>query len=199
MRFARPSFAFLAIFTLATLLIASRTAHADTVDFGYTGSSMFEDVTGSGSFAYSGSPSSLSLANLTAFTFTQTIIDHNGPPTTSTFTYSLVDLTSFSATLSGNTLLTLSLETDLNFGTNPNYFAESFTVTNLGAGGSSTHSYTPYGPGNEPFTFLLSTGQVTQTGNPSSVPSVPEPSTLALLGTGIFGLAGAGRRKFLSR
>ncbi len=31
-----------------------------------------------------------------------------------------------------------------------------------------------------------------------SMPGVPEPSTFVLLGTGIFGLAGAARRKFLS-
>jgi hypothetical protein len=31
----------------------------------------------------------------------------------------------------------------------------------------------------------------------STTPSVPEPSTIALLGTGILGLAGTARRKFL--
>ncbi|HTF71150.1 MAG TPA: PEP-CTERM sorting domain-containing protein [Edaphobacter sp.] len=189
----RPFFAFLATFTLATLLITSRTAHADTVDFSYTGSGPNVTATGSGSFVYSGSTSTLTLASLTGFTFTDTITQLV-PLASSSFTYSLADLTSFSATLSGDTLLTLSLQTGFNFGTDPLFRAESFTVTNLGPGGSSTHSSIP-----DEGIFLTSTGQVTETGSASSVPSVPEPSTLALFGTGILGLAGAARRKLLSR
>lgn len=42
----------------------------------------------------------------------------------------------------------------------------------------------------------LETGSLTL--EPAITAQTPEPSTLALLGTGILGLAGAGRRKFLS-
>jgi PEP-CTERM motif len=185
----RPFVAFLATFTLATLLITSRSAHADTVNFSYAGTGPIATVTGSGSFVYSGSPSSLTLASLTAFTFTDNIDSLNH---SSSFTYSLADLTSFSATLSANTLLTLSLQTGFIFGSDPNFAAESFTITNLDALGSSTHSP----PFDLPTPNITSTGQVTETG---SVSSVPEPSTLAMFSTGILGLAGAARRKFLCR
>lgn len=185
--FTRPLLAFaVSILLPLTLTITSRAAYADTIDFSYTGSlpSPVISVAGSGSFSYSGSPSTLTLASLTAFTFTDTIIDGSQ---SSPFTYSLADLTSFAATLSGDTLLTLSLQTGFESGTN-GFIPESFTVTNLGVGGASTDSTV----------VPSSAGQVTETGSSSDASPVPEPSTLALFGSGILGLAGAARRKFVS-
>jgi hypothetical protein len=183
----RPLLAFaVSILLPLTLTITSRTAFADTIDFSYTGAGKGIAVTAAvGSFTYNGTPSSLTLASLNAFNFAVTL--NNGDA--STFTYFLADLTSFSATLSGDILLTLSLQTDSTTGSDDTDLApESFTVTNLGAGGAGTAFDG----------FSATTGQVTETGSSSDAP-VPEPSTLALFGTGILSLVGVARRKFLSR
>ncbi|HEY6376698.1 MAG TPA: PEP-CTERM sorting domain-containing protein [Edaphobacter sp.] len=202
--FPRPILAFtvsiLVPFTVAAVLITSRPAYADTITFNYT---TFpppkpSPFSGSGSFVYNGSPSSLTLASLTGFTFTDTF--NLVPPTfTSNFTYSLADLISFSATLSGDTLVTLSLQTGFEPGDNPIrdpngrpiFAPESFTVTNLDFGGSTTQDNGRVG--------LTSTGRVTQTGSSVSSSPVPEPSALAFFGIGILSLTGAARRKFRSR
>lgn len=46
--------------------------------------------------------------------------------------------------------------------------------------------------------LFVITSLTTSTFEANETPAVPEPSTIALLGTGILGLAGAARRKFLS-
>jgi hypothetical protein len=102
----------LGVFVSALVILSgSLVAHAATIDFTYTGTDVVGGtsgpISGTGSFSYAGSPSSLTEAGLTSFNFTDTFnIAGFG---TGVFDYSLGDLTSFSATLSGNILLGLSL------------------------------------------------------------------------------------------
>jgi hypothetical protein len=180
-----------AVTLIATFTLA---AHADTVDFSYSGSNSENAgiiVTGAGSFDYSGSPSNLTLADLTDFSYTETIV---APGTgTGSFTYVLPELTSFSATFNAGALLTLSLQTDfVGSSDNINFFPESFTITDLTLTGSNTTSQVPEGLGTG--IAITSTGQTTIISN---APAVPEPSTFALFGTGILALAGTARRKLL--
>jgi PEP-CTERM motif len=161
-----------------TLTITSRTAYADTIDFSYTSVDNENFGDGSGSFTYIGSPSALTLASLTNFTFT--LSTYVNVPLFETFisTYSKTDLNSFSATLSGDTLTTLSLQTGFT-----GAFAMQFQVYSLGA--NETGTYSLDGP--------YSVGMVTETGSSVDPSAVPEPSTLALFGTGILSLASVAR------
>ena len=169
------------------LCTASFAAKADTVNFTYvdTSTTFGGTVSGSGSFTFAGSPSSISLGNLTSFTFTDTLVDDTDTPS---FTYGLGNLTSFAATLSGTTLQTLSLQTGFVNASLPGFFQESFTITSLNTNGATTHSTF------DDEIFLTSTGTVTASVIP---PAVPEPSSIALLGTGVLGLAGMLRRRFV--
>ena len=169
---------------VAVFLCGSLVSRADTLAFTYSGT----DVTntggtssGSGTISFNGTPSSLTLASLTDFTFSQTTtVSAIG---TSSFTYSLGDLTSFSATLSGDELLTLMLHTGLAPSSDPAlFFPESFTVTSLDPGGAETIN---------PSNAILQVGQVTQT----NAAVTPEPSSFLLLATGLAGAAGVVRRR----
>jgi hypothetical protein len=142
-------------------------------DFGGTSS-------GSGSFAFADSPTSLGKGDLTSFTFSQTTT----PPgrDASTFDYTLSDLTAFSATLTPGGLLTgLTLTTDAVSGSNPEFRPESFGVTSLATNGASTFIASG---------FQLQVGTVTP-----AATAAPEPASLTLLGLGSLGLLGYGWRR----
>jgi hypothetical protein len=168
----------------AALFSANLVARADTVNFVFQGTEqtgLGGTATGTGTFSFTGSPATLGLSELTTFSFADTL-NVNGFGS-STFTYSLADLSSFSAVLSGDTLVSLSLSTIEVPGTSGGFAPESFSVTSLAPDGASTQSG----------------GTLTFLGQASQVSAVtPEPSTLALFGTGILGLAGMARRKVLA-
>lgn len=167
----------------AALCVFSFAAHANTFAFSYSGT----DVTGvggsssgTGSISFGGDPDSLTLASLTSFSFTQTTFaDNIGTP--STFAYTLSDLSSFSSTEVGDTLLTLMFQTEEVAASNRRYSQEAFEATSLLPGGAKTLS---------PFYSSLQVGTVTQ-----AAAVTPEPSSFALLGTGLLGIAGLIKRK----
>lgn len=180
--FSRAVLSVLAASTVAILFTIALPAHADTIYFSYAGTGPDTTASGTGSFSYVGSPSTLTLSDLTGFSFTDTVVFAG---TSDETTYTLPELTSFSATLSGDTLLTLSLQTEREIGSIPQIGAELFEVNGLGPNDSATAADT--NPDDE-----SSFGQVTQTGSLTDS-ATPEPSTLLLLATGILSLAGAAR------
>jgi hypothetical protein len=93
----------LCVAILLVLGLCAPPARAGTITFSYSGL----DVTGfpgggssvgSGSFSFADSPSTVGLAGLTSFAFTQTTT-LNSPLEVSSFNYGLADLQTFSATL----------------------------------------------------------------------------------------------------
>lgn len=169
-------------FVVATVLsLASVAAKADTLHFTFQGTEQTGfggTATGTGSFSFLGSPVNLSKAGLSQFSFTDTLnVTNIG---SSTFTYSLSDLTSFSAVLSGDNLIALSLLTGATPGTAGNFAPEYFHVTSLAPGGANTGS----------------SGILTFLGQVSPVTAVtPEPSSFALLGTGLLVVVGKTRKR----
>jgi hypothetical protein len=179
-------------FVLVTALLLPAAAHADTLNYTITFSANDPgkaSVTGSGSFSIDTATSKLS-----AFSFTDTIVNLATDPFlpgafTSTYTYTLSDLsTSFSPEVvldpTSRTLDQLSLVTNFIVGTSGPTIAE-FALS--------------YGPNFTPISHAYLEGEtvvgnsvVTQVTSP-----VPEPSSLALLGTGVLSLIATTRRRFL--
>jgi hypothetical protein len=160
--------------------VLTGTGRAGFIDFTYSGSEVGGTLTssvGSGSFTFADSPTTLTLADLTSFTFTQTATSQVDPSHPSTYNYALSDLTSFSATLTPGGLLTgLTLTTDAVGGSNLGFASESFQVTSLATGGAGTFR------ADVSSGIQLTAGTVTQT-------VTPEPASLTLLGLGVASLA----------
>ncbi len=182
----------LAAFALLFLLAAASPTRAGLITFTFTGigdDDQFITAAGSGSIGFAGNSTSLTLANVTSFSFEQTTTS-NDPALefVGTFTYGLADLTAFTATVGASGLFTaLTLRT----GAEPDPIGflvpMSFGIRTIRANGAATYVDTD-------FTDAVVVGAITQ-----SIP-VPEPRSLALAWVGLLvGVAGPVLRRARDR
>jgi hypothetical protein len=163
--------------TLVVVGAAAPSLHAGFVTFTYTTLNPGPPTySGSGSFAYAGSLASIGLGNLSSFTFVLDLTSPSSIPPTAIFDYSLADLLTFSASVSGGAVTSLSFTTDTQAAINTSNFDEnqkSLVVTSLAVGGatilnndqvfnritqSDNGTITTQGPAPEPSTALLAGG-----------------------------------------
>jgi hypothetical protein len=168
------------VLAASVTLLATQTAQAATINFSYSGVEASSQgaknaiTSGSGSFSFSDSLTSISLSDLTSFSFSLTttvfINAFPGSPSIATFNYDLSTLTSFSGSVNPPEFLTsLALATIPVNGINGSTFnPESFTVQSLQPNGASVSVFQPGFP----------TGGAIQIGTVTQVTSVPEPSTV---------------------
>jgi hypothetical protein len=133
-------------------------------------------TTGIGAFSYTGNLASITLSEITAFDFhlTFTNSDYTIDPV---FDFGLVDLLSFSATVSGGVVTSLSLQTGFEYADNSDAFlGERLTVTSLATGGANNDAQDELNPN---IITVINTGTITTQGPGGTV---PEPSTLWLTG-----------------
>jgi hypothetical protein len=191
---------------LATVLFGFATAASPTVvSFTYTSGASgcapdtcTDELTGS--FAFADSPLSVALADLTAFNLTYVLTDST-VPVTSTFTYGLNDLQSFSATLdAAQNLLTLNFQTEDLVGTSHLLFPLgvlfSFTSTATPNATLATCHFDTTKGGEGEVCSQSTTGALTAS-------SVSEPPVVALLAIALgfagFGYAGIGYERLKRR
>jgi len=187
-----PSFALL----LISVAASTSTLHAGTVTFTYSGNPVnTTTVSGFGSFSYNGSLSTIGLGDLTSFNFEMDLSTPGAITNPAIFQYSLVpDLLSFSATVVGGVVTSLSLATDYESAINTGVYDEtqkSLVVTSLATGGASNYTYSSV----LNRVTLFDTGTITTLGPGGAT---PEPSSMLLAG-GAALLLGFGRRKMLTR
>ena len=160
----------------------SASVAAGIIGFTYTGidpTCSTCSATGTGSFSFADSPTSVGLGDLTSFSFTQTYTD-TSVPVAGTFNYSLLDLLSFAATLDlAQNLTALALETKEVRVTSGEFLPQSFKVTSLASAETEICSQTK--GGNE--CLQVTAGSI-------STSAVPEPATLFLLIIAAAGLIG---------
>ena len=167
---------------LSTLFLLGTTAsllQAGTVTFSYTAptDATGTTATGVGGFSYTGNLSSIALGDITAFDFhlTLTNVDNIINPV---FDYGFSDLLSFSATVGGGVVTSLSLQTGFEFADNTDAFqGERLTVDSLAVGGANNDAQDPL---NSNIITVVDTGTITTQG-PGGV-QAPEPSTALLAG-----------------
>jgi PEP-CTERM motif len=194
MRFTRSLLA--AVLVLAASTLA---AHADTFtyDFTYNGVGTYDtsvNASGTGTFTYTSTLGSTTAA-LTGFTFMNTLTSPSLG--SSTYSYSgLTDVAGSSVVVNATTglLANTTISTDYLLGTDAALGTVRFVLNYSPVVFDSTADSNGTGSYLQAFT----TGGGTVTFAPT-VASTPEPSSLILLGTGILGLAGTVRRKFLSQ
>jgi hypothetical protein len=190
---------------LAILAWSTTPAQAATVSFGYIGADrtaptivpgqgqLIRTTDGVGAFSFlpqASNPTSMlpqsgtfGLADLEDFTldtntiFTFSQVNPSGFPSSGIFSYTLADLTSFSATFANGALTALSFETNalsaVSTSGNGDFGLQSFRVTGLGPDGASTFNGDLQ---------LITSGQL-------QIDAVPEPAVWALMIIG-FGMVG---------
>jgi hypothetical protein len=166
--------------TLAVLIagvVAVPSLKAGTVDFTYTGQPVSSTaVTGFGSFSYNGSLTTVALGNLTSFTFELDLTSAALNPNPAIFDFTLADVLTFSATVSGNSLTALSLTTDSQAAENSDNFDDTqkeLIVTSLGTNNAAIDSFIEVG--DPPYATGYDIGTI-------NAQVVPEPSTWLLTG-----------------
>lgn len=178
------------LFLVVFLAAGPNSAPAGMITLTYSGvneDNSYISAVGLGSFSFTSGATSLTLGDLTGFSFTQTttLADPNLSGS-STYTYGLADLVSFAATLSATgTVTALKLQTKYVNASNGFLNPQYLVVGSLGRNGT-----TFYQSGRD--------GDVT-TGTVIAATSVPEPASLLLTGwAGIVSLGGVAGRRWMS-
>jgi hypothetical protein len=167
----------LCVLILLLTALSTTFAAADEIRFSYDGRGDSTTATGFGSFVFPHGLTTVSLSDVTGFSFFETLV-FSGE--SFTFFYNTNDLINFSAMLTGSALTSLSLDTAAT-APRPLFLApQSFHVTALGP--VPFGAYTTVGTGFE----IVTDGPVTV---------VPEPGTLGLMGTGFIFISALVRKR----
>jgi hypothetical protein len=174
------------MFALLAVGVAASRLHAETVTFDYTAPDVGTTaVSGTGSFSYNGSLTSITLADLTSFAFQLDLSTPGATANPAIFDFGLPDLLSFSASASGGGVTALSMTTDYQAATNTSNFDENqkdLVVNSLSTDGAFNQNDSIVS--NK--VTLYDAGTVTTQG--PGTPA-PEPSTALLAGSGALLLA----------
>ncbi len=170
---------------LSTQFAGANSVQFTTVDFTYSGvdvNGIGATSSGFGVFVFPKGLKTVSLSDVVFFEFFQTTVLLGEKPVSSTFSYSLANLTDFSAVITGTLFSSsLSLDTVATAGTYATFAPEAFHIISLAPGGAYTTAYA--------FGDTLTVG---------TVKLVPEPTSIILVATGLLGIIGRIRKKALA-